>query len=130
VTRNELRDLIGERMGIGMDAVVSEYGMAELSSQAYDHAVGESGAKGLLFPHWARAQVLSPETGVEVGENETGLVRVLDLANVFSILAIQTQDLATRKGDRFVVRGRALHAEPRGCSLMFELNPREAGLRT
>ena len=32
-------------------------------------------------------------------EGETGLIRVLDLANVFSVAAIQTEDLALRRGD-------------------------------
>jgi hypothetical protein len=46
------------------------------------------------------------------------LVRVLDLANVWSVLAVQTQDLAVRRGDGFELLGRARQAEPRGCSLM------------
>ena len=71
-----------------------------------------------LFPPWARGQIVSPETGREVAEGETGLIRVFDLANVFSVLAIQTEDLAIRRGDGFELLGRAEAAEPRGCSLM------------
>ena len=70
------------------------------------------------FPLWARAQIVSPETGREVGEGETGLIQVLDLGNVHSVLAIQTEDLGTRRGDGFEFVGRAALAEPRGCSLM------------
>ena len=47
-----------------------------------------------------------------------GLIRVFDLANVFSVLAIQTEDLAVRRADGFELLGRAALAEPRGCSLM------------
>jgi hypothetical protein len=70
------------------------------------------------FPPWARVQIISPETGGEVAEGETGLIRVFDLANVFSVLAVQTEDLGVRRGDGFELIGRAALAEPRGCSLM------------
>ena len=69
------------------------------------------------FPPWVRAQVISPETGREVGEGETGLIRVFDLANVYSVMAIQTEDLGVRRGNGFDLLGRAAMAEPRGCSL-------------
>jgi len=62
--------------------------------------------------------VISPETGREVADGETGLLQVFDLANVFSVQAIQTEDLAVRQGSGFELIGRATAAEPRGCSLM------------
>ena len=49
---------------------------------------------------------------------ESGLLRIFDLANVRSVMAIQTEDLAVRRGDAFELIGRAAQAEPRGCSLM------------
>jgi len=54
----------------------------------------------------------------EVADGETGLIRVFDLANVFSVLAIQTEDLGVRRGDGFDLLGRTELAEQRGCSLM------------
>jgi hypothetical protein len=74
--------------------------------------------RSFCFPPWARVRIVSPETGREVADGETGLLRVFDLANVFSVLAIQTEDLAVRRGERFELIGRAALAEPRGCSLM------------
>ena len=65
-----------------------------------------------------RVQIISPETGREVNEDETGLIRVFDLANVRSVMAIQTEDLGVRRGAGFELLGRARQAEPRGCSLM------------
>jgi hypothetical protein len=44
-------------------------------------------------------------------------VRVIDLANVASAVALQTEDLAVRRGDGFELVGRSTDAEPRGCSL-------------
>lgn len=94
--------------------------MSELSSQAYDSANRQSavGNRQFHFPPWARAQIISPETGREVRDGETGLLRIFDLANVFSVLAVQTEDLAVRRGDGFELIGRAEQAEPRGCSLL------------
>ena len=51
-------------------------------------------------------------------DGETGLLRIFDLANVFSVMAVQTEDLAVRRGDGFELLGRAELAEARGCSLM------------
>jgi len=113
--RTELHELIAARLGIGPANTRCEYGMSELSSQAYDDE------KGLFqFPPWARVRVVSPETGQEVRDGEVGLLRVLDLANVFSVMAVQTADLAIRRGEGFELLGRSSNAEPRGCSLMVE----------
>jgi hypothetical protein len=79
---------------------------------------GSEDAGVFHFPPWARAQVISPETGREVADGETGLIRIFDLANVYSVMAVQTEDLGIRRGDGFELLGRAVLAEPRGCSLM------------
>jgi hypothetical protein len=112
----ELHALITERLGVPTSRIVCEYGMSELSSQAYDQTPDAS--RAFHFPPWARVQIISPETGREVADGETGLLRVFDLANVFSVLAIQTEDLAVGRGDGFELIGRAALSEPRGCSLM------------
>ncbi len=65
-------------------------------------------------------QIISPETGREVTDGKTGLIRVFDLANVFSVMAIQTEDLGIRRENGFELLGRAAQAEPRGCSLMAQ----------
>lgn len=123
LSKPELHAQITERLGVPASQILREYGMSELSSQAYDRGTrsSECGVRNervFRFPPWARGRVVSPETGREVGEGETGLLRVFDLANVFSVLAIQTEDLAVRRGDGFELLGRAKSAEPRGCSLM------------
>jgi len=126
----DLHALITQRLGIPAHQIICEYGMSELSSQAYDNALVPSHAplhaprntpsaqRLFRFPPWARVRIVSPETGAEVGEGETGLIRVFDLANVYSVMAIQTEDLGIRHGDGFALAGRAATAEPRGCSLL------------
>lgn len=120
VPKAELHALITQRLGVPASHIICEYGMSELSSQAYDRAVtaAPDAPRCFRFPPWARVRIVSPETGCEVAEGETGLIRVLDLANVRSVLAIQTEDLGLRRGDGFELLGRAATAEPRGCSLM------------
>ena len=115
----ELHALITDRLDVPAEGIVCEYGMCELGSQAYDRAAFSSaGQRRHLFPPWARSQVVSPETGCEVEEGGAGLLRIFDLANTRSVLAIQTEDLALRRGDGFELLGRAAFAENRGCSLM------------
>ena len=120
LSKMELHQLVNERLGVSR--VLCEYGMSELSSQAYDSASraekGKTMARHFQFPPWARVQIISPETGREVADGETGLIRVCDLANVFSVAAIQTEDLGVRHAEHFELVGRAQLAEPRGCSLM------------
>jgi Acyl-protein synthetase, LuxE len=136
-----LHALITRLLGVPASHIISEYGMSELSSQAYDLSLsgslaaahlpgrgqGERGAhvrkedfplRIFHFPPWARAQTVSPETGREVADGETGLIRVFDLANLRSVLAVQTGDLGVRRGGGFELLGRAALAEARGCSLM------------
>src|SRR5258708_12224197 len=98
--KSELHQKITERLGIPPTHVVSEYGMTELSSQAYDSKVPAAGAqveareRVFHFPPWARVQIISPETGEQVSEGATGLLRVCDLANLHSVLPVQTHDPA------------------------------------
>jgi len=130
--KEELHALITERLGVPPENIVCEYGMSELSSQAYAvtgdtcQVTGEAASSCHLspvtchfhFPPWARVQIVSPETGREVADGETGLICIFDLANVFSVMAIQTEDLGIRRGGGFELMGRARMAELRGCSLM------------
>lgn len=108
----ELHALITRKLGVPQENIIREYGMCELSSQAYG-----SSTSHFQFPRWARARIVSPEAGREVDIGETGILEVIDLANIRSVPAIRTADLALRYEDGFELLGRAKDAEPRGCSL-------------
>jgi len=111
--KSELYALFEKHLGLAPENVVNEYGMTELSSQFY--------TRGLSKPHrgpgWTRALVIDPATGREVAVGEMGTLRIFDLANLGSVLAIQTRDVAIRsvKGG-FILLGRDPAALPRGCS--------------
>lgn len=113
-----LYEAIERFLGVSPSHLVSEYGMTELGSQAYDRVVGSDAPRCFRFPPWARATVISPDTLREVPVGGIGLLRIHDLANVRSVAAIRTGDLAVRRADGFELLGRAAAAAPRGCSLM------------
>jgi len=114
IPKAELHGAMQRAFGIELEQIVMEYGMSELSSQAYSRASHPR----FQFPPWARVQLISHETGSPVGAGETGLIRVFDLANVWSVMALQTEELGVRHEFGFELVGRAAEVEPRGCSLM------------
>lgn len=115
----ELYAALCRTLGLGEEWILSEYGMSELSSQAYDRRAGQgSPGRVFRFPPWVRAEVVAPETGSLAAPGELGLLRVMDLASVYSVAAVQTEDLVVAGGSGFVLVGRAAGAEWRGCSLM------------
>ncbi len=116
VSKAELYAQLARTFSVGDDAIYNEYGMSELSSQAYAR-----GTKGLHeTPPWARVLVVDPATSREVRVGQKGLVRWIDLANVDSVMALQTLDLAERTASGFRLIGRLPRTEPRGCSLSAE----------
>jgi len=112
IPKAKLYAQLGEFLDLTPDDVHNEYGMTELSSQCYTRGLGRSHAA----PPWLRTMVIDPETGHEVAPGETGVLRLFDLANLGSVLAIETQDLAIRGEDGFQLLGRDPGALPRGCS--------------
>jgi len=118
--RDEMRARLAELLDLSPSAVVSEYGMTELSSQFYTRLGGE-GPSGVFFaPHWTRVRVLDPGTLDEVAGGEAGIIAILDLANLGSAVHLLTEDLGATEGDGFRLVGRASGAELRGCSLAVE----------
>lgn len=117
ISREELYALFTERLGVAPERCYSEYGMSELASQFYSQGV--AGPK--LAPPWLKTRVIDPVTGAEALPGEPGLLAHYDLANLNSVLAIQTEDrgIAVPHGG-FQLLGRAPGAILRGCSLLTE----------
>ena len=93
---------------------VGEYGMTELSSQLW------SERPGLPYrpPPWLGVQALDPATGAPLPPGSEGLLAFVDLANRWTVLAIETQDLGVvDPAGRVQLRGRLSGAPLRGCSL-------------
>ena len=125
VTKRELHGLFKKFLGVPPSRIVNEYGMTELSTQFYDETLRVGHQSDLKdVPHWSRILIIDPMTGKEAQPGERGLIRVFDLANLWSAMCIQTEDLGIAHADgRFEVLGRTAGAEVRGCSLNAESFP-------
>jgi hypothetical protein len=113
ITRDALHNIIAK--GFKVDNVHSEYGMTELFSQAY------SKNKGVYHPGRTMSVIIKeisdPFNSVEKGK--TGIINIIDLANVDSCAFIETQDLGKKYDDgTFEVLGRLDVSDIRGCNLM------------
>ncbi len=116
----ELRRRLAQAFCIDERAVVSEYGMTELSSQAYEGTL-LGGAPGLYVePPWMRVVAVDPETLAPVPLGEAGIARIEDLCNVDSAFAVVTADRVRRADEGFELLGRVEGSPPRGCSLATE----------
>lgn len=132
LTREELYRGIEERLGVPATRVVNEYGMTELLSQFYEphlrqlheEGVGPTGEVEIrrrhVGPPWLRTRILDPGTLEPVEPGARGLLCHYDLANLGSIMAILTEDVGVAVEGGIRVLGRAVEAEPRGCSLAMD----------
>ncbi|MFZ6023731.1 MAG: acyl transferase [Bacteroidota bacterium] len=112
MTRAEVHQVLSNKLGV--NSIHSEYGMTELLSQAYSKGEG-------LFecPPWMKIMVRDEEDPLSEGAIGRGVIRVIDLANLYSCSFIDTEDLGQVYSDgRFEVWGRLDHSDIRGCSLM------------
>lgn len=118
MTREEIHSRLGNKLGT--QPIHSEYGMTELLSQAYSKENG-------LFncPPWMKifARDETDPLNVIMRTDKTkptsGLLNIVDLANLYSCSFIATDDVGklNEKGD-FEVIGRRDMSDMRGCSLL------------
>ncbi|MBL7916427.1 MAG: acyl transferase [Bacteroidia bacterium] len=99
----------------GANVIHSEYGMTELLSQAYAVADGI-----FTTPPWMKVLIGDlHDPFSKVADESTGVIQVIDLANIHSCAFIATQDLGRNTSEgRFEIMGRMDHSEWRGCNLM------------
>lgn len=118
----QLREQYEQLLGVAPHYVINEYGMTEMLSQFYDsHLVAPARIGIKSGPPWVRSAVVHPETLEPVRPGIAGLLRHFDLANVFSVSAIQTEDMARGSSEGFELLGRAPGATPRGCSIAMDM---------
>ncbi len=117
LTREELHDILKKRFQA--ERIHSEYGMAELLSQAYSKGGG-------LFetPPWMKVLLREYNDPFCVqkttNQEHHGGINVIDLANLYSCSFIETKDIGKILPDgRFEVLGRFDYSDVRGCNLMI-----------
>lgn len=126
VPRDEFYADLEGALGLSGCYIVSEYGMTEMCSQFYDNVLRDRvrarspGLRYKVVPPWVRTQVVDPETLEPLPAGQVGVLRHWDLANLDSVIAIQTDDLGVAAAEGFDVLGRATGAEARGCSIAMD----------
>lgn len=101
----------------GVHEIHSEYGMAELTSQAYS-----AGGNRFRCPAWMRviARDINDPFAMLPAETRGGL-NIIDLANWWSCAFIQTEDVGRVFADgSFEVEGRIAGSDIRGCNLLVQ----------
>ena len=115
VVREELHDTLCTAFNI--KSIYSEYGMTELLSQAYSKGEG-------LFetPPWMKVVIRDTyDPFAFYGNNRSGGINVIDLANINSCCFIETKDIGKVFSENsFTILGRFDNSDIRGCNLMVE----------
>ncbi|MFI3286466.1 MAG: acyltransferase [Rikenellaceae bacterium] len=101
----------------GVEQIHSEYGMAELTSQAYS-----KGMNRFSCPPWMKVvarEVNDPFNFLQ--PNHRGALNIIDLASRYSCAFIETQDMGViLDDDSFILDGRVQNSEIRGCNLLVQ----------
>lgn len=100
-----------------VNAIHSEYGMAELTSQAYS-----KGQNRFYTPSWMRVLTRDLNDPFRIlSTGQRGGINIIDLGNVYSCAFIQTEDAGRVFADgSFEIAGRIDKSEIRGCNLLVQ----------
>jgi phenylacetate-coenzyme A ligase PaaK-like adenylate-forming protein len=122
-TKGKRKELLKEelhkilRSAFNLKNIHSEYGMTELLSQSYS-----KGDNIFKSPTWKRILIRDVNDPLTIiGNDKTGGINIIDLANIYSCPFIATQDLGKTFDDgSFSVLGRFTNADVRGCNLLIQ----------
>jgi len=112
MTREQVHQQLKQRFAV--ETIHSEYGMTELLSQAYSKGNG-------IFqcPPWMKVLVRDEDDPLHVNVKGKGAINIIDLANIYSVSFIATDDVGEVFDDgSFRVLGRMDNSDIRGCSLL------------
>ena len=122
-TKGKRKEMLKEELhqnlkaAFSLDVIHSEYGMSELLSQSYSNGEG-------IFksPPWKKVLIRDTNDPLSIiGDNKTGGINIIDLANIYSCPFIATQDLGkTFENGTFTVLGRFDNSDLRGCNLLLQ----------
>ena len=113
--KSELHKILCSAFGV--ERIHSEYGMAELMSQAYSFGDGV-----FRTPRWMRVLVRDVNNPfARLADGRRGGLDIIDLANRSSCAFIATQDMGIRYTDgSFRIEGRISQSDVRGCNLLVQ----------
>jgi hypothetical protein len=129
VERSELYKLMARAFDVNEAVIISEYGMCELASQAWDfldttEASTSLSKRNFRFPWWVKLAVMT-HPSICSSSDEGALVvqdfARIDLSSSKGTLPIQTEDLADLASNgSFFLKGRVPNAPLKGCSMRAE----------
>ncbi len=112
LTRQETHEILKNQLGV--DVIHSEYGMTELLSQAYSKGEGR-----FESVPWMKMLVRNEDDPFDVKESGSGIINIIDLANIYSCSFIATDDAGkVYDNGEFEIAGRVDNSDMRGCSLL------------
>jgi len=122
-TKGKRKEMLKEELhqklkaAFALDEIHSEYGMTELLSQSYSDRNGV-----FKSPPWKKILIRDINDPLTmIGENNTGGINIIDLANIYSCPFIATKDLGkTFEDGTFKILGRFNNADLRGCNLLVQ----------
>ncbi len=117
MTRAELHQRLSAGFGLPGGQIHSEYGMAEMLSQAYNRGGSEFEATD-----WLGITIRDPENPTKIQPaNREGLIGIIDLANIWSCSFLLTGDRGVMDFDgKFRVLGRWKTHNLRGCNFLID----------
>lgn len=117
IGRNELHKNLARGFGLDESRIHSEYGMAELLSQAY-----ATGGQWFRTVPWMQVTIRNPDNPAEFfPPYSEGLIGVIDLANIHSCSFLLTGDKGVMdENGRFKVLGRWNPKDLRGCNFLID----------
>ncbi len=126
ITRNEYYALVEEVLGVPENWCVNVLGEGETASNYFDDSilrtVRDLEPRERIKPHhpWNRVRAVSVEDLSVLPDGEIGLVQVFDLANVSTVLGVQTDDLGYTKFGGVEMAGRAMVEDGRVIAMPDE----------
>jgi phenylacetate-coenzyme A ligase PaaK-like adenylate-forming protein len=114
MVKEELHKILCNSFGVSY--IHSEYSMCELLSQAYSQ-----GENLFITPPWMKLLLRDEKDPLHLCSNKsTGVINVIDFANLHSCAFIATDDLGKRNQNGFIeILGRLDATQMRGCNLMY-----------
>ena len=115
LSKSELHKILCAAFGV--ERIPSEYGMAELMSQAYSFGEGV-----FRTPRWMKVMVRDVNNPfTRLAQGRRGGLDIIDLANRDSCAFIATQDMGVCYADgSFRIEGRISQSDIRGCNLLVQ----------
>jgi len=112
LTKKEMYAFLKEKLK--PKCIYSEYGMAELMSQAY--ALKQNQFK---TPPWMKIKIRNINNPFNIlKDNQTGGINIIDLSNWSNCSFIQTDDIGRQNNNIFEILGRYDNSMSRGCSML------------